>query len=335
MSNATPSASPTMQAVVWHGGDRVTVEKVTRPGVMPGRALIDVAFGGICGTDLHICSGQHPRAKPGLILGHEIVGWLNHDIDSMAKGTPVFINPLIFCAQCIPCKKGLTHVCDKLGLYGIDQPGGLAEQVSVPLECLVPLSKTLDMKKAGLIEPLAVTIRAVKRSGMKKGDVVHIIGAGPIGLLVALSAEHFGAGQITISEPNTQRAETAKSFGFEIFNGEPDRRAEVLFDCTGHPSVSETTTKWVATGGTLMVVGVYPGVVRINLQEVLFRELNIQSTRVYVDSDIKKSIEIITADGIPGIEKIVTAVVPLSQGPEAVTKLKSGQELKVLVQGKA
>ena len=325
----------TMQALVWHGGDRVTVDSVARPGKTPGRAIVDVSYAGICGTDLHICSGQHPRAQAGLIMGHEVVGVLAHDAGDLKAGTKVFINPLISCGQCVPCKKGLTHVCDKLGLYGIDQPGGLAEQVSVPVECLIALPADLDMIKAGLIEPLAVTIRSVRRSGMKPGDRVHILGAGPIGLLIALTAKYYKAGEITISEPNPSRAQTARDFGFNIYEGDPDRRADVLFDCTGHPSVSESTTKWVATGGTLMVVGVYPGVVGINLQEVLFRELNIRSVRVYDDSDIAESVSIISSDGIPGIEKLVTAVMPLSEGPEAIIKLKSGQELKVLVQGVA
>lgn len=324
-----------MQALVWQGGDRVTVDSVARPGQTPGRAVVDVEYAGICGTDLHICSGQHPRAKAGLVMGHEVVGTLAHDAGDLKAGSKVFINPLISCGACIPCKKGLSHVCDKLGLFGIDQPGGLAEQVSVPIETLIALPSDLDMVKAGLIEPLAVTIRSVRRSGMSAGQTIHILGAGPIGLLIALTAKYYGAGTITISEPNPLRAQTARDFGFDVFDGEPDRRADVLFDCTGHPSVSETTTKWVATGGTLMVVGVYPGVVGINLQEVLFRELNIRSVRVYDDSDIAESVSIISNDGIPGIEKLVTAIMPLSDGPAAIIALKSGQELKVLVKGKA
>ena len=323
-----------MKAVVWQGEDLVTVEDVANPASRHSFAIIDIAFAGICGTDLHICANHHPRAKPGLILGHEMVGWIAERGKVLPKGTAVFINPLISCGSCPPCIKGLIHVCEELGLYGIDQPGGLAEQVSVPESALIEIPNSLDMKTAALIEPLAVNIRALHRSGMKAGDRVHILGAGPIGLLMAMVAKYFGAGAITMSEPNVARVQRAANLGFEIYSGKPDRRADVLFDCTGHPLVSETITQWTATGGKIMVVGVYPGVVGFDLRDINFREIDVFSTRVYTIADIKESISVLTEGAIAGVTAIISSVVPLTAGPEAIAQLKTGHEMKVLVQGR-
>jgi 2-desacetyl-2-hydroxyethyl bacteriochlorophyllide A dehydrogenase len=325
----------TMQAVSWQGEDRVTVETVARPGSIPGRAIVDVAYVGICGTDLHICANEHPRAQPGIVIGHEIVGRLAEPVGDLPVGQPVFINPLLVCGACDACARGISHVCESLGLVGIDLPGGAAEQVSVDVESLVPLPSDLPLVEAALIEPLAVAVRAVRRSGMSIGDRVHVIGAGPIGLLTAIAARHAGAGTLTFSEPSQQRADVARSFGFAVNNVDPDRRADVVFDCTGHPTVAAVATRWVRTGGMLMVVGVYPGVVGVNLQEVLFRELDIRSVRVYTHLDIEIAARIISSRAVADLPNIVTSVLPLASGPEAIALLRGGHELKVLLKGPA
>jgi (R,R)-butanediol dehydrogenase / meso-butanediol dehydrogenase / diacetyl reductase len=320
-----------MKAVVWNGGSDVLVTTVSRPGQVPGRALVAPKYVGLCGTDLHICAGHHPRAQPGLVLGHEIVGELVHDSNSLPAGTHVFVNPLITCGQCDSCTRGLSHVCDRLGLIGIDQPGGAAEFVSVPSNSITPLRSDLNLKTAALIEPIAVVLHAARRSGFAIGDVAHVIGAGPIGLLMALILRQAGASRVTISEPSTLRAKTAQSFDFEVVDAPSTPKVNFVFDCTGHPSVSSTLTSWVRTGGTLMLVGVYPGVVELNLQELLFREITVRTARVYLDTDIAAAVSLISESRIPGVERLVSATFPMEQVEAAMQGLNSGKELKVLL----
>jgi (R,R)-butanediol dehydrogenase/meso-butanediol dehydrogenase/diacetyl reductase len=307
-----------MRGVVWQGGTVVTAADVPAPAPEPRWALVEPAYVGLCGTDLHICRGEHPRAKPGLVIGHEVVGRLLHATGDLQAGSPVFVNPLLSCGTCRACRRGRSHICENLRLIGIDVGGGAAELLAAPADHLVALPPSLDLQAAALVEPLAVALRAVRRSEMRLGDRAHIVGAGPIGLLVASCARLAGAIIVTLSEPVPRRAEGAAALGFDLVDPEgQDSCADVVFDCTGHPSVSPTVLGWAAAGGSIVTVGAYPGVVGVNLQEVMFRELKMIGTRVYTPDDI------------------AAAVLPLEDGGLAIARVQAGSELKVLLEGPA
>ncbi|MGD0944301.1 MAG: alcohol dehydrogenase catalytic domain-containing protein [Acidimicrobiales bacterium] len=324
-----------MQAVVWAGGTQVEVRDLPVPEPSPRWTLVDVAYAGLCGTDLHICDDEHPRAKPGLVIGHELVGRLTSPLGELLAGTPVFVNPLLWCGNCPSCKRGRYHTCYRLQLLGIDRDGGAAEVVAVPEDHVLPLPEGVDMRRAALIEPLSVAVRAVRRSGMRLGDRVHVLGAGPMGLLVANCARLGGASEVTISEVSPVRALAAQAMGLGLIDHDPPQPiADVLFDCTGHPAVSPTLSGWVLPGGTVTMVAAYPGVVPVNLQEVMFREISLVGTRVYSFEDITVAIGVVEREG-PMLDPLVTAVVPLSEGPWAISALHAGSELKVLLKGPA
>jgi 2-desacetyl-2-hydroxyethyl bacteriochlorophyllide A dehydrogenase len=291
-----------------------------------------VAYAGLCGTDLHICRGEHPRAQRGVVIGHEVVGRLRGPARGWPAGTAVMVNPLLACGDCRPCRNGSAHVCDRLGLLGIDAPGGAAECMAVPEDHLVPLPAGLDLRIAALIEPLAVAVRAVRRGGLRLGQRAHVIGAGPVGLLVASCARLSGA-EVTMSEPVARRAAVAADFGLTLA-AEPDQRADVVFDCTGHPSVAPTVLRWAATSGTVVTVGVYPGVADVDLQSLVLRELAVVGTRVYTPEDIAAAAELAAQDPI-GLGRLVTSVIGVDDGPRAIAQLAAGTELKILIEGPA
>ena len=115
-----------MKAVLFMGKDRLEVADVDTPVPGPGEALIRVRYASVCGTDLSILAGKHPRATPPLIMGHEIAGEIveirERARDDLHEGDAVVIEPLIFCGECVACRSGLSHVCQQLRLYGIDAP---------------------------------------------------------------------------------------------------------------------------------------------------------------------------------------------------------------------
>jgi (R,R)-butanediol dehydrogenase/meso-butanediol dehydrogenase/diacetyl reductase len=139
-----------MDAIVWAGGSTVEVRQLPTPEPPPQWVLVEVAYAGLCGTDLHIASNEHPRARPGVVLGHEMVGRVAAAVDGLAAGSPVFVNPLLFCGNCATCTRGRTHICEHLGLLGIDVDGGAAEVVAVPKTSLVPLPASVDLRTAAL-----------------------------------------------------------------------------------------------------------------------------------------------------------------------------------------
>ncbi len=332
-----------MAAFVWHGGDEVAVDEVPRPEAAEGWALVDVDFAGICGTDLHICAGEHPRAQAPLVLGHEIVGRLRGAAAGLPDGAPVAVEPLLNCGRCGPCRAGTPHVCERLRLIGIDVPGGVAEQVAVPVERLVALPEGLSTRRAAFVEPLAVCVHAVRRAQIPLGEPVVVAGAGPIGLGVATCARLAGAGQVLVSEPAPARRRIAQELGFGVLDADDplgdllartgDRRAAVAFDTAAHPAVAAQITGWTATRGRLVVVGTYGTPTPVDLQDVVFRELEAAGVRVYTRNDFETAVALL-ADGRVDPDPFVTSVVGLAEAPRALERLRSGEELKVLIEGR-
>ena len=324
-----------MRALLWRGEEGLAVVSCDPPASRPGWALVAPSHVGLCGTDLHICAGTHPRARAGLVIGHEFVGRLLDPVGPLSAGQAVFVNPLLPCGACAACASGLRHACERLELLGIDRPGGAAEQALVPAGSLTALPDGLPLERAALIEPLAVAVRAVRRSGLMLSDDVHVVGAGPIGLLVALCARAAGAARVTVSEPSAERRRAAAELGLEPCQPAPHgRRADVVFDSTGNESAAPTLARWARTGGRIVVVGVHHGPVAVDLRSVTFDELTIIGSRVYTDDDVGAAISLLASGSFPA-EGVVSAIVDMGAAAEAVERMRAGLELKVLVRVEA
>jgi 2-desacetyl-2-hydroxyethyl bacteriochlorophyllide A dehydrogenase len=332
----------TMRALRWDGPGQVHAVDVPRPQARDGWVVVDVARTGLCGTDLHIVSGHHPRAVPGLVLGHELSGTLAADATTdgadLPAGTKVVVNPLLSCGHCATCLAGRPHTCANLKLLGIDAPGGAAEQVSVPEGSLVPLPPDADLDAAAFAEPLAVAVRAVRRSRLALGEDVVVVGAGPVGLAVALSARRAGAASVLVVEPAPARREVAAGLGLEVAAGGADDpslagRAPVVFDCASHPAVAARLGALATPGGRVVLVGIYPGLTPLDLQAVSFKELEVIGTRVYSRDDLHTAARMITS-GAFDPRPLLTRVVGIDDAPQAIDDLSSGRDVKVLVKGR-
>ncbi|WP_062208370.1 zinc-dependent alcohol dehydrogenase [Demequina oxidasica] len=332
-----------MTAAIWKGADAVETQRVPLPAIPEGWALVRMAFNGICGTDLSIFHGKHPRAQAPLVMGHEMSGWVEQaGASGPAAGALVVVEPLLSCGDCKSCRDGNAHVCRRLGLYGIDTPGGMAEYVALPPEVLHEVPAGVDPRTASLAEPLAVAVHAVALSGMEQGDTVAVYGAGPIGVLTALVARHEGAGQVVITEPSPWRRSVAEAMGFTVVP-EGSTMAETLapltdgegadttFDTAAHPSVAAQLTEVTRVLGRIVVVGVYKSPAPIDLQAVCFKEQTMAGVRVYTTENVTRAIELISS-GALGLEKFPTKTFSLDQISAAFDAATSGQDcLKVLV----
>ncbi|MCP9213522.1 zinc-dependent alcohol dehydrogenase [Streptomyces cucumeris] len=324
----------TMQALVWTGNHNVTVRDQPQPIPADGWVLVDVAYCGLCGTDLHICAGEHPRSKPGLVIGHEISGTVHADRAGFAAGTKVVVDPLLPCGACPPCRNRRPHTCASLRLIGIDVPGGAARQVAVPADRLIPAPDTADLRQLAFAEPLAVAVRAVRRSGLRLGEQVVVAGAGPVGLAVATCARLAGAATVVVAEPLPVRRKLAANLGFEIVETFAGLSADVFFDAAGHPSVAAGMTAVAAPTSRIILVGVYGMPTTVDLQAATFKELTIIGSRVYSRDDIRTATEMI-ATGRFDAEPFLTRTVPLDGAASAIDELRAGREVKVLVEGAA
>lgn len=331
-----------MQALVWRGPGEAGVEQVERPQAVEGWAVVDVAYAGICGTDLHICAGEHPRAQAPLIIGHELVGRVSEDTNGMHAGAPVAVEPLLSCGRCQPCRGGTPHICQRLRLLGIDVPGGVAEQVAVPVDRLIPLPSEIDLWRAAFVEPLAVAVHAVRRAQLRLGDDVLVAGAGPVGQAVLACALLSGAGTAYVSEPSPQRRSVASQLGAQLLDpddpvGHLRQRTEgngvpVVFDTAAVRPVATALTSWAAVGGRIVLVGTYSEPTPVDLQTIVFHELEAVGCRVYTRDDFEAAIALIAGQRFDPAP-VLTSVVPLADSAQALQRLRDGLELKVLIKG--
>jgi threonine dehydrogenase-like Zn-dependent dehydrogenase len=319
-----------VRALTWAGGHDVVVADVPEPRPAAGQVLVAVAHTGLCGTDLHICAGEHPRAKPGLVIGHEIAGTVAEAAGGLAAGTPVVVDPLIACGTCRTCRADRPHTCERLRLVGIDVPGGAAPLVAVDADRVIPVEGAPDPRHLAFAEPLAVAVRAVRRSGLQLGQDAVVIGGGPIGIAVALCARDAGAGRVVLAEPVPARRDTAAELGVETAASAAGLRADVVFDAAAHPSVAALLTEVAVPGGTVVLVGVHGEPVPVDLRAVTFGELTFVGTRVYSRQDIRVATAMV-ASGRFDPEPFLSRTVTLDEAPGAIADLRRGVGLKVLV----
>ena len=212
-----------MKALVYTDIETVVYKDYEDPIIKPGESLIKVNASGICGSDMHAYHGKDERRVPPLILGHEISG-----IVEVGKniGQKVIINPLISCGDCQFCNSNNEHLCEQRALIGMNKPfvkeGGLAEFVAVPDSNINNLPNKLDIKKAAISEPTAVSLHAVElgeknlRVSIKDANIL-IIGGGAIGILSALILENIKQNNnVTLIEINEKRLRIFKSDKFSI-----------------------------------------------------------------------------------------------------------------------
>jgi len=323
-----------MKSIVYRSVQDISVEEKSLPEIGPGEVLIKVAYAGVCGSDMNIYVGVHPRAKAPLIMGHEFSGTIVAGHPTLAEGTPVTVYPLISCGHCEPCLNGYAHVCNTLRLIGIDCDGAMAEYVKVPVDKVMAIPATLSLKLGAFLEPLAVGVHAVRRSGYAPGDTAVVFGAGPIGLCVASCLKYFGATQVIVVEANPYRLGIARKLGLTaIDTGNEDVRARIkeltgganadfAFDCAAHPSVQTVLMDVIKVQGTAVIVGSYKKPPEVDLLKVEFKELTMIGIRVYERRDFEIATRILESGSID-FDAMLTVSSP-DRAPEVFKDLLKG-----------
>ena len=324
-----------MKAVRYLGKEMIGLEEIGRPSIGEDEVLIKIVYCGICGSDMSIYFGKHPRAKAPLVLGHEFSGEIA-ELPAGYRGTfsvgdNVTVNPLLSCHKCTPCITGNSHVCKTLGLTGIDADGGFAEFVKVHIDQLVKLPSDMSVELGAIVEPVAVAVHAVRRSALKVGDVVLIIGGGPIGFLISLVARAAGARKIIVIEPSDFRRQLLSNLGFEtmaeaiqgkIFSLTESDGADIVFEVAGVAEAMDAAVKYCKIRGQIVNVSVFKQPTPVDLMRVNFAELDIVGTRVYAKEDFVTAVDLIAK--IPEIAGVITHKLPLARAQEGIDLMKQG-----------
>ena len=335
-----------MKALIYMGPKNVVVQDHNIPD-NKDCALIKVSYAGICGSDIGIVLGKHPRAKAPLVLGHEFVGVvesIKENKRGIKKGDKVVVYPLIVCGKCRACRTGSEHVCNFLRLIGIDVDGGMAEYASVPIEKLYKVPEGLEDDVATLIEPLAVIVHGINEIGVNFGDNVVVTGAGPIGLLSGLALRDAGASDIYFTEIDDFRLSMCRKFGFnaiDIKNSDvisiirqntDNEGADILIEASGAPGAALQMTEMVRPKGRILMLSIHKQPNLVDLRQINFKEITIAGSRVYT----RQEFEYATKYAVKikeDLAKLITHRVPLKNGDEAfkIVDDKNVNKLKILI----
>ena len=268
-----------MQQVVLTGPGVLARREVPLPSASEGEALIAVKRVGLCGSDFHAFAGRHPAYIYPRVLGHELSGVVLEVSDndfSIKPGDRCAVDPYVNCGDCAMCRAGRSNCCERLMVLGVHRDGGMQDVISVPPR-LLHRSDKLTLDQLALVETLGVGAHAVARSGLREGQTAIVVGAGPIGLGVALFARLTNA-EVVVIEKNDDRRAFAEQQGFRVtpINNE---FADIVFDATGNASVMAQSLSRVAFGGKLIFVGLTGDPVA--LDDALFhkRELAVLASR--------------------------------------------------------
>jgi 2-desacetyl-2-hydroxyethyl bacteriochlorophyllide A dehydrogenase len=311
----------------------------------PGEVQVRVAYVGICGTDLHILHGAMDGrvAMPG-VIGHEMSGTVEEvgaGVTRWSPGDPVTVMPLSWDDTCPACLASHRHLCHNLDFIGIDSPGALQGLWNVPAEALVPLRAHVPLRHGALVEPVAVAVHDVRRSGLAAGESAVVLGGGPIGVLIAVVARDLGV-RVLVSEPDAGRRATIEALGMETVDpADVDLAgtveewtggtgADVVFEVSGSAAAVLTATAVARVRGTVVVVAIHPRPVPVDLQRVFWRELRLLGARVYERQDFERAAGLV-ADGVIPAERLITGVMPITDVEAAFATLEAGQAMKVLV----
>ena len=335
-----------MKAAAFKKQNEMAIIDVPQPRPGPGEVVLKVHNCGICGSDLHACQYGFGM-PPDSIMGHEFCGEI-HEIGAgvrdYAIGQRVAGLPFVSCGECDRCKRGMEIHCVKLRGLGLGQlPGAYAEFVACATSSLFRLPDNVTSREGALVEPLAVGLHAVKRSGVKPGATVIVMGAGPIGLATVTWAKGKGA-TVVVSELADGRADLARKLGADIVVNPNDkhpadqvremtgRSPDLIFECIGVKGTLEQAIGMVGPRGQIVVVGVCMEPDQIQPLQCIMKEVSVNFVLGYDPADFDETITALAGGKIKP-QAMVTDVIAVDEVPAMFQALKRpGARAKVLVE---
>jgi threonine dehydrogenase-like Zn-dependent dehydrogenase len=340
-----------MEALVYQGPWQLSVETLDDPSPGPGEVLIRVLATGICGSDVHGFTGETGRRRPGQVMGHEMVGQLERvgpdvgPLGGLRPGQVVTVNPLIACGGCAACAAGSEQSCQHRRVIGVDPTivSAFAGRLVCPAQNVVVLPDDMPVEYGALVEPLSVGYHATRRGRCSSGDLVLVLGGGPIGQACVLAARRCGAEMIAVTEPNSTRRALAASLGavaLDPTDGDlPGQVAESLggpatlvLDAVGNSSSLADAVQCSAYGARVVLVGMGAPRVELSAYAVSTEERSLVGSFCFSADDFRETARWVAT--LPAaLGRLVDGRVDFRGAPDAFAELARGESgaSKILV----
>ncbi|MEK9710260.1 MAG: alcohol dehydrogenase catalytic domain-containing protein [Alphaproteobacteria bacterium] len=317
-----------MRALVYTGTQLSEIRDVPTPVCDREQVVVDLAFCGICGSDMHAWHGHDERRVPPLVLGHEAVGVAN---DGPLRGQRVAINPLMACGACVSCLSGNEHLCAKRELIGMRVPGAFAEKVAIKAQNLTILPDDLSFVEAALAEPLACSVHAVRLALQHADDdraaTIAILGGGAIGLLAGKVFLAYGYHNIWIAEPNSLRRSMLEKLGnFNAYDptksNQCPQNVDMIIDAVGSGTTRRTASAMVRPGGVIVHIGLQDNVDGLDARRITLQEITFKGTYCYRNDDFAEALRLLHDGAVSGSGWV--DVRPLTDGAKAFQDIHNG-----------
>lgn len=318
-----------MKALIYTAPLASRFGEVDAPEPRKGEVVVDLAFCGICGSDMHAWHGHDDRRIPPLVLGHEAVGTAQ---SGRFEGKRVAINPLMTCGKCPACLRGATHLCPEREMIGMRRPGGFAESVAILEDNLFALPDGLSFADAALAEPLACCVHAVRLMTMDytadKDHRMVVLGGGAIGLLSAMAAAAQGYQDIWIAETNPLRREMlgqcVKATPYNPIDEKPDGKPVMMvLDAVGTGLTRKSSTALIAPGGMIVHIGLQDNEPGLDTRYLTLQEVTFKGTYCYTNADFAEALDLLASGQISG--EGFTEIRPLADGASGFLDIHNGK----------
>ena len=342
-----------MKALVLTAYNHLEIQDWPRPEIAADEVLLRVAACGICGSDIHGMDGSTGRRQPPIIMGHEAAGTIvevGAAVRDWAAGDRATFDSTIYCGGCWHCRRGEINLCDNRRVLGVScgdyrRHGAFAEFVAVPQQVLYRLPADVGFVHAALVEPLSIALHAVVRTRVSIGDTAVVVGTGMVGLLVVQALRTAGCGRIYGVDVDPRRLQMACQFGAEegfrsdtadavaeILRRTGGRGADLAFEVVGATATIGLAMASLRKGGQLTLVGNLAAKVEFPLQAAVTREISVNGS-CGSQGEYPACLQLI-AQGRVQVAPLVSAVAPLSEGPQWFQRLYRGGEglLKVVLE---
>lgn len=287
----------------------IEFNEVPVPEAGEGQVLIKIMKIGVCGSDIHVYHGEHPFTKYPVTQGHEVSGEivkLGQGVEGLAVGQKVTIQPQVVCGECYPCRHGKYNLCEELKVMGFQTTGVASHYFAVDAAKVTPLPEAMSFDEGAMIEPLAVAVHAVRQAGDVSGKKIAVLGAGPIGILVAQVAKGMGADAVMVTDISDVRlakagecgvdyCENTKkvNFGQALLKDFGPDKADVIYDCAGNNVTMGQAIQYARKGSTIILVAVFAGMAQIDLAVLNDHELDLNTTMMYRNEDYVQAIQLV------------------------------------------
>ena len=344
-----------MKAVRFYSPGDIRLEEVDIPEVGPKQILVKVKAALTCGTDVKMFKRGHPKIKPPMTLGHEFAGTVAEVGERAAGrfgvGDRVAVANSAPCNSCFFCKIGKPNLCDRLSdtLIGFSVDGSFAEYIRIPAPIVrqntYRMSDNIPFEEAALLEPLACAINGNDAASINLGDIVVIIGSGPIGLTHLQLARLKGASKVIVTDLREERLKIAGMLGADtVINAseedQPSRvkeltdglGADVVIEAVGLPETWELAFKMTRKAGTTLFFGGCPAGARISLdtERIHYEDLTLKGTFHHTPLSVLKAYRLISSGRFRG-KPLITDRMPLSELETALQRMGRGECIKIAI----